>query len=284
MQTTVAIADVTPSQLQRYAALVYEKIGVTIPAQKTTLLSNRLRRRLRATGIKSYDEYYAKLVSSSVTDPEWQAFLQEITTHETYLFRDEVHWKWFSDDFLRNVRDEGARGTRPKTLRIWSAACSTGDEAATIACCIAEVIPEAKEWRIEIVGTDIGAGSVAQAKAATFNERSMRNVSPARRTRFFTHTPDGRYQLKPELQRWQQFRVHNLLKPLGDRTFDVVFLKNVLIYFDKPSKRRVIEAMRGSMRPGTYLVTGAAEGVADLLGEFESLQAWLHVYGRTRRR
>src|SRR5262245_58499917 len=103
MSNTLAIADVTPGQFARYAKLIYEKIGVTFSSQKATLLSNRLRRRMRISGHNDYDAYYEMLLRSPAGNTEWQAFLQEVTTHETYLFRDEIHWKWFREEFLRDL-------------------------------------------------------------------------------------------------------------------------------------------------------------------------------------
>lgn len=276
MTTASLSADVTPTQLERYAKLIYQKIGVTISPQKSTLLSNRLRRRLRATGLSDYDAYYSMLVSTAVTEPEWEAFLQEITTHETFLYRDETHWKWFRDDFLRSIREEAASGARNKSLRCWSAACSTGDEAATMACCIGDTFPDLASWKIEIVGTDIGAGAVAQASKARFDARSMRNVKAAQKHAHFISLPTGEWELKPALRQLLRFRVHNLLAPLNDRQFDIVFLKNVLIYFDKASKSQVIGSLRSGLKKGSYLVTGGSEGVADLLKDFSFRHPWLH--------
>jgi chemotaxis protein methyltransferase CheR len=283
MPTALAIPDVTPAQLARYATLIYEKIGVTISASKSTLLSNRLRRRLRATGETDYDSYFKRLVSASITDDEWQAFLQEITTHETYLYRDEAHWNWFRDEFLRRMRAEATSGARNKTLRCWSAASSTGDEAATMACCIGDVLTDLPSWKIEIVGTDVGAGAVAQASLARFGVRAMRNVKTAQKRAHFEALPTGDYALKPHLKSLLRFQVHNLLHPLKERAFDIVFLKNVLIYFDKDSKRRVVESLKTVLRPGSILVTGGSEGVADLLKDFKSLQPWLHCFAPTIR-
>ena len=131
------VEQVSDAQLTRYATLIYQRTGIRISPQKKTLLSNRLRRRLRKTGIKDFEEYYGHLRGLPPGDQEWDAFLQEITTHETYLFRDEVQWKWFSGSFLPEYAAHPQRVMGKPSLRIWSAACSTGDEPVTAACCIA---------------------------------------------------------------------------------------------------------------------------------------------------
>ena len=114
--------QVTDDQLARYASLIYDKTGIRISPQKKTLLSNRLRRRLRATGLNCFDAYLNRLKTLGAADPEWDAFLQEITTHETYLFRDTSQWDWLRESFLAEVQSAARRGERDKTLQIWSAA------------------------------------------------------------------------------------------------------------------------------------------------------------------
>lgn len=270
-------AQVTDEQLRRYADLIYRRTGIRISPQKKTLLSNRLRRRLRETGIKGYDEYFQYLTSLKPDDPEWDGFLQEITTHETYLFRDEAQWNWFRKQFLPEM-EARAKKTGRRQLRIWSAACSTGDEAMTIATCIAASLPNFQRWNIRILGTDIGIGAVEQAKTAVFNERAMRLVPEELRKRYFTQVPNASvWKAKPVLTSMASFRQHNLLDPLvNEGPFDIVFLKNVLIYFDTESKKRVIGNVTKVIREGGYLVAGAAEGISDLVRSFQRLQPWLY--------
>jgi chemotaxis protein methyltransferase CheR len=270
-----ALEQVSDVQLSRYADLVYSRTGIRVSPQKKALLSNRLRRRLRSTGILSFEEYYRHLKKLSPKDPEWDAFLQEITTHETYLFRDKAQWDWFREVYLPACGAARAPG-KPRTLRIWSAACSTGDEAYTAACCIASSLPECTTWRVRIVGTDIGKGAVEQANTAVFGERAMRQVPDALKRCYFSKAKDAElWQPKPILRDMVSFRQHNLLDPLHEMPFDLVFLKNVLIYFDPASKRQVLENVRSAIRPGGMLIAGTAEGVVDLLRDFQRIESWL---------
>lgn len=269
--------QVTDAQIEKFGVLIYERTGIRVSPQKKSLLSNRLRRRLRATQIDCFDEYHQLLCRSKADDPEWDAFLQEITTHETYLYRDPNHWQWLCESYLPRIQEEARSGKRARHLRIWSAACSNGDEAHTIACCVASKLPQIPEWRIEIVGTDIGVDAVAQARAGVFNARSMNLVPADLRRRYFTPSNDGSWTAKPTLKRWLQFQQHNLIEPLKMAPFDLIFLKNVLIYFDRDSKRKVIGHLERVLKPGGMLVNGPAEGVSDLLGNFERQKPWLHV-------
>ena len=160
MTATATLVQVTDAQLADYAKLVYQRTGISLSPKKKMLLSNRLRRRLKATGIDSFSIYFKHLQELPGDDPEWDAFLQEITTHETYLFRDMSHWEWLCRTYLPEVAEAARKGSRQKNLRIWSAACSTGDEVYTIAACIADKLPGFADWKIDILGTDIGVGAL----------------------------------------------------------------------------------------------------------------------------
>ena len=276
MPATLSTETISEQLLGQFAKLIYEKTGIRISSQKKTLLSNRLRRRMRATGIESFEGYFKHLTSIRCDDAEWDGFLQEITTHETYLFRDATQWNWFSETYLPEVQSAARRGERSKSLKIWSAACSTGDEASTIACCIADRLTGHRDWKIEIVGTDIGIDAVEQAREATFGERAMRLVSDSHRTRFFTATSDNRWQAKPVLTQWMKFHQHNLLDPMTVGPFDVVFVKNVFIYFDADSKSAAFKNIHAALKPRGLLVSGPAEGMTDLLRDYERQHAWLH--------
>jgi chemotaxis protein methyltransferase CheR len=271
------LEQVNDLQLASFAALIYGRTGIRVSPQKKTLLSNRLRRRLRATNIASFGEYYRHILQLKPNDPEWDALVQEITTHETFLFRDEVQWNWFRKTYLASCAGGKPPGGTREKLRIWSAACSTGDEPYSIACSIAASLPNWKKWKIRVLGTDIGAGSIAECRRATFSERSMRFVPEDLKRLYFARLPGApRWAAKPVLTEIVSFRQHNLLNRLSEPPFDIVFLKNVLIYFDAASKQRVIEHVRAAVRPGGLLVTGAAEGVGEYLREFNCLQSWLH--------
>jgi len=277
MPTAILDLQITDSQLSKYAKLIYDRAGIRISPQKKTLLSNRLRRRLRATGLESFDDYFHVVSKLDAKDPEWDAFLQEITTHETYLFRDASHWDWFQDEYLKQRVALARNGKIRKSLRVWSAACSTGDEACTIATCVAGTIGDADQWKIEIVGTDIGIGAVEAARLATFGERAMQHVPANCRSKYFTACKkQSTWTAKPKLTQWMNFQPHNLLDPLPGLPFDVIFLKNVLIYFDTPSKQKVLTHLLKSLKPTGYLVTGAAEGVTDLLQELQRETALKH--------
>ena len=268
--------QISDDSLARYADLIYRRTGIRISPQKKTLLSNRLRRRLRARNIATFEDYFKLLVALPRTDPEWDEFLEVITTHETYLYRDPGQWKWFSDEFLPAIQQEARQGKRARSLRIWSAACSTGDEPFTIACCLASTFGPASGWDIEIVATDIGTGALEQARKARFSQRAMQLVPESIRRRFFTQVADQEWEAKRLLRDWIHFQQHNLIEPFTRKDFDLVVLKNVLIYFDPDSKKKVIKNLDRSLRASGYLLSGPAEGISDLVRDYERVKPWLH--------
>jgi chemotaxis protein methyltransferase CheR len=275
IRSTITLPQVTDSELVRFAELIYARTGIRVSPQKKMLLSNRLRRRLRDTGLETFSDYYRHLVGLPAQHAEWDAFLQEITTHETFLFRDENQWNWFR----RYLAELSASGRRPPAtgFRVWSAACSTGDEPVTIACSIVACLRDYASWRPYVLGTDIGLDTLRKAKAAVFGERAMRLVPAEYRGRYFARVADGaHWQARSALTELIAYRQHNLLEPMRERNFDVVFLKNVLIYFDGTSKQRVMGHVRAALCPGGLLVAGAAEGVGDLVRDYERLQPWLY--------
>jgi chemotaxis protein methyltransferase CheR len=277
VSTPLWLVQVSDVQLRQFAELIYRRTGIRVSPEKRLLLSNRLRRRLRETRIAGFGEYYRYLRRLEDDDPEWDAFCQEITTHETYLFRDEPQWDWFRNVFLAERAAAVRRGKMPPSLRIWSAACSTGDEPVTAACCIAACLPDFRRWRIQILGTDIGRGSLKQAAAAAFKSRAMRLVPEDYRRRFFTKESDALgWRARPILTDMLAFRQHNLMTPLGEQSFDLVILRNVLIYFDAASKTTVVGNVRAAMRPGGVLMLGATEGVSDLVRDFQQLAPGLY--------
>lgn len=268
--------QISDALLERFGRLIYDRAGIRISPQKKTLLSNRLRRRLKATGIETFKKYFDHLKSLAANDDEWDGFMQVVTTHETFLFRDQAQWDWFRKVYLAKIGSEASSGKRQKSLRIWSAACSTGDEAYTIASSIADSLNNYNLWSIQILGTDIGLGAIDEAKVAEFSERGMRLVPDMIRKRHFSPIGDStRWKAKDRLRSMTKFRQHNLLDPMTDGKFDLVFLKNVLIYFDKESKQKVIAHVAHAMKPGAHLVAGAAEGLSDLLEGFERQEPWL---------
>ncbi|MEC8555253.1 MAG: CheR family methyltransferase [Planctomycetota bacterium] len=266
-------------QMQRFVDLIYNHTGLRFTERKKSLVTSSLNSRMRVNGLGNYDEYLDLLDSARRKDghPEWAAFLEAITTHETYFYRHEKQWEWFCESFIPELETQVAAGKRGATVRIWSAASSRGDEAYTAACCLASKLEEPKRWTVEIVGTDIGADTVEAAQNPLYNERSVRNVPGEVKRDLFQEVEKGYWKPNDKLRKWVNFRVHNLLDALCDNAkFDVIFLNNVMIYFDAESKEKVVANLFRSLAKNGYLVLGPAEGVTRYVADRERVKSFLY--------
>ncbi len=276
--TAVHLIELTEDEFARFRELVYRASGIRVAESKRVLMSNRIRRRLRETGIEGYSRYY-DFLRSPAGKPEMQPFLDVVTTNETYFFRDEAHYRWLADEFIPEAVREARAGRRPRSLRLWSAACSTGEEPYSMALKLAARRVDLAGWRLEILGTDLSATALAAAEAAVYDERAMHLVGPGDRRAFFDEGPPGRWTVRPEVRAPARFRLHNLMERMTGEPFDCVFLKNVLIYFDAASKRKVVETVTAAMARGGLLVLGPTEGVHGMLDGLEKVKTWLYRKG-----
>jgi chemotaxis protein methyltransferase CheR len=273
-EACVADEELTDPEFGRFRALIYKVAGIQIPASKKVMVSNRLRRRLRATGIPTFSAYYARLTSADGA-AEMPAFLDAITTNETYFYRDIHHYEWLGSTFL----PEFARSSRPRNrpLRIWSAACATGEEAYSIALKVAANRPVLAGREVTILGTDLSGAAIEAAKAGSYDDRAVHLVPIEERKQAFDLDPiRPRWTLKPEVRSLVTWKLHNLLRPIGVEPFDCVFIKNVLIYFDAESKQKVVQNLIAALAKGGYLVVGPTEGIFSMLGSLTKHKTWLY--------
>jgi chemotaxis protein methyltransferase CheR len=269
-------AELTDDEFEKFRALIYRVSGICIPPTKRVMVSNRLRRRLRATGIAGFSEYLTYL-NSSGGNGEMPRFLDEITTNETYFDRDPHHFAWLAETFLPEVVQQARHRKHPKRLRIWSAACSTGEELYSIALRLMDFKPQLAGWTLTLLGTDLSGAALEAARAGVYDERALRILAPDRRARWFDHDPQAkRWTLKPEVRALASWKLHNLLTPLRDEPFDCIFIKNVLIYFDDHSKRTVVRHLIDSLAEGGFLVVGPTEGIYKMLDPLVRHKPWLY--------
>lgn len=268
------IKTLTPEQFALFERLIYRQTGIRMQAGKITLLSNRIRRRLRHHGLHSFEEYYTLLTAGSLKG-ELDQFIDAVTTNETFFFRTGGHFDWFAGPFLDEMAGRVIAREHPRSLKLWSAACSSGEEAYTLAICLAEARGKLAGWQLRILGTDISDSSLEKAKAATYEGRTLENVSPERLAKHFQQSGES-WTLKASVKKPCEFRSHNLLKPLGETDFDAVFVRNVMIYFDRDSKRVAVGHLIDALAPGGYLVVGPADGIYELLGGLERKSSFLY--------
>jgi chemotaxis protein methyltransferase CheR len=265
----------TPKQFELFQKFIYERCGIKIDVSKITLVSNRIRRRLQPAKCTDFGAYYQFIVSKSGAS-ELVDFIDAITTNETSFFRTPSNFEWLKNDYISELLKQKAEGKRDAALRIWSAACSSGEEPYSIAMCLAEASVPLRGWAIQILGTDISESSLKMAGKAVYRKRTMQDMDEARISRYFEEEPPGNFRLRPKIAEMVKFKNHNLMKPILERPFDCIWLRNVLIYFDRESKSRVIENLVRSLASGGYLVVGPSEGVYDMLGMLQKRGTFLY--------
>jgi chemotaxis protein methyltransferase CheR len=264
------------NQFRRFSEFIYRQSGIRVDASKITLVSNRIRRRLRAGTFADFDAYYAHLTAPGGS-AELEQFLDAVTTNETHFFRTPAHFDWFKREFLDETILEQRKSGRPPQLRVWSAACSTGEEAYSLSICLAECSLRLKNWKRTIVGTDISEAVLKEARHGVYRERSLDAVSPVQLKRYFDAEPDGAsWRVKPTVREPVEFRRHNLMDPLRLPQFHCIFIRNVLIYFDRESKVNVVKNLMHALAPGGYLVVGPSEGIYDMLDPLVKRATYLY--------
>lgn len=266
---------VTPplSKATTYALteIAHKASGVRVSPEKIDFVRNRLSRRLRVMNCESFDEYLAILRGPRGAD-EMRFLVEALTTHTTSFFREGAHFRWLSETGLPALVSNGAGSAY--ALTIWSAACSTGAELWSAAMTVEQFAAKrGLPLRYEVVGTDISRPILRRAASATFTEAEIAGLSEDMRrahllrSREAAGQPAARtlYRIAPELRARARFAYANLmaLDTGPSITADVIFLRNVLIYFTPDDQVRVVRALVQRLRPGGYLLTGHTERVAD---------------------
>ncbi|MCB2019372.1 MAG: methyltransferase domain-containing protein [Burkholderiaceae bacterium] len=243
---------------ERVRRLIYQRAGISLGAGKQAMVYSRLSRRLRETGHGSFNDYLQWLEHGGA-GPEWQEFVNCLTTNLTSFFREEHHFEALTDELRRRT------GT---PMRIWCNAASTGEEPYSIAMTVAEACPDVQDAHaVQIVASDIDTRVLASAARGVYPVES-RGLSRERMHAHFLRGKglnSGMVRVKPALAERIEFRQHNLMDAhwsLGE-PFDIVFCRNVMIYFDGATQRRVLERMHGVMKPGGLLFAGHSENFSD---------------------
>jgi len=252
-------------QFEAVARLVETTCGIKLPGSKRLMCEGRLRRRARATGCESLDAYVTTLQSADRLEQELQYLIDAITTNKTDFFREPAHYVALRERLVPALIR--LHGRRPARLKIWSAACSTGLEAYTAAMVLQDLLSERTDFRFSILGTDISSEVLAQAREAIYPLEVARPIPAEMRARYLMQARKPRrseVRVVPELRRTVRFAHLNLIdRPYAlDSDLDVIFCRNVLIYFSRPVQEMVVRELARHLRPGGYLVLGHSESMS----------------------
>ena len=260
------------SQFDKFRKLIYDSSGITFSENNRSILDSRLKDRLRDGKFGGVDEYYNLVVEDQ---SEFKAFLDSVTTNLTRFFRNQPHFDALLNYVIPHVIEQKKKTGETK-IRIWSAGCSTGEEPYTIAMLLKDKLPA--PYTFDIMASDISLKSLMVGQQGFYPDSRMSGVPEAYLGKFFTRTEKG-YQAKPDLMKTIHFDYHNLRNESGVSNLDIVFCRNVLIYFDEAAQKATIDRFYRSMARHSYLFIGHSESLFGMETKFQFLKTdWACLY------
>ena len=258
------------ADFQALRALVKQMTGIALADSKRELVYGRISRRLRALSLSSFGAYRELLESGDRS--ELVAFCNALTTNLTSFYRESHHFDYLRDQVLAPLRNAARCGDR---IRLWSSACSSGEEPYSMAMTVIETIPDWQKWDIKILATDLDSDILARAKRGIYTADRLKGVDSTRQSRFFTEIKEGAataYQVTPELAQLVTFKQINLMNDLPMRgPLDVIFCRNVVIYFDKETQRALFTRIAKVQRSGNFLMLGHSETLFKVTDDYSSI-------------
>jgi chemotaxis protein methyltransferase CheR len=261
--------DLAPEEFAQIAAMLRQETGITLANSKMDLVQGRLARRLRALGLNSFAAYLEIVTSPEAVD-ERRQMINALTTNLTSFFREAHHFNYLGDTILPEIARNRLSGS--SRLRIWSAGCSSGEEPYSIAMTVCAKLPDWQRWDARILATDIDTNMVATGRAGRYEASRAETVPESYRKRFLLRLDSGTVEVADILRDLVAFRQLNLLGawPMRGR-FNVIFCRNVVIYFDKPTQRMLFDRFANILIPGGWLIVGHSETLFRLSDRFEAL-------------
>jgi len=273
-------SSLAPALFAKFQALIYQEAGIWLSTHKQALLTGRLSRRLRFLGLSDMQEYY-QLVTQTDQLHERAVMIDCITTNETHFFREVRHFDFLSQHVFPRWHQEAAAGQRTTHIRVWSAGCSSGEEPYSLAMLLLKHFPAEKGWNLEVLATDISTRILEKAREAVYPIGKMKDI-PEEYLRAYMLKGRGEHKgvmkVSPELHRVVRFARVNLhadVYPLQG-FFDLIFCRNVLIYFDQKSKEKVINGIVRHLSPSGLLFVGHSEHLAGISPSLKTVAPTVH--------
>ncbi|HOS98507.1 MAG TPA: CheR family methyltransferase [Deltaproteobacteria bacterium] len=264
MQRRVPSSAKLPTELfEKLSMFIYDTCGIKMPPSKSTMLEARLVKRMRALGLSTFREYCSYLFSPEGKDHELVHMIDAVTTNKTDFFREPQHFECLLDEAVPNLMASSGAGIR-RPLMVWSAACSSGEEPYTLAMVLQEIARARRDFSFMILGTDISTKVLDKARRAVYDEERIMPVPMELRRRYLLRSRDPRkkeVRIVPDLRSRVRFRWLNFMNDdFGLREkMDIIFCRNVLIYFDRSTQEKVVRRLCMHLHTGGYLFTGHSE-------------------------
>jgi chemotaxis protein methyltransferase CheR len=259
---------------ERVRRMVYQQTGIALSESKRQLVYGRLSRRLRALQLREFDTYLSRVEGGDTE--ELQHFRNAITTNLTSFFRENHHFEFLANQLLPHLEFQNRVSRR---IRIWSAGCSTGEEPYSIAMVLLESAAHlTRSWDVRILATDIDTNVLQHATHGIYNNDRVEKMDSSRLLRWFDRMPgEEQFQVGAAVRQLVTFRQLNLIADWPMKgPFDVIFCRNVVIYFDRETQRQIIGRMEGLQRPGDYLILGHSESLLDISTRYRLLGNTIH--------
>jgi chemotaxis protein methyltransferase CheR len=278
----LGIRPLSEREFVLFQKLIYGKAGIYLSPGKKALLEARLTSRIRQLGGKSFGEYFHQVVD----DPEGTELIQlldRISTNETHFFREPRQFEFLEQQIFPRWAEQGAAGLRPRLIRVWSAGCSTGEEPYSIAMTVLDHFPPAAGWQVEILATDLSSRVLDLARKAVWPIAKSAEIPHGYLKRFMlkgSGSQVGNMKAGPEIVsvvRFERVNLNDEFYSVGGR-FDVIFCRNVLIYFDAASRARVIERLLNHLAPSGYFFIGHAETLNGVTERVRNIMPTIYVH------
>jgi len=278
--TAILTAELTDSQFCHISQLVGGISGINLHEGKKELVKARLSKQLRRLGITSYDDYI-DFVHGDASGKELTSMVDALCTNLTRFFREKDHFTFLADKFLAPMAENS--DTQNKKLRIWSAGCSSGQEAYSIGITISETLKDLENWDAAILATDLSTQTLSTAHVGKYDQKRIEGIPPYLRAKYFDVVetrPVRRYRVSDDIRRLVHFAQLNLMSAWPMRgLFDAIFCRNVMIYFNKSTQQKLIERFWKILRPGGKLFIGHSESLAGISHRFKYVQPTIYEKG-----
>jgi chemotaxis protein methyltransferase CheR len=274
-QGEIAGLSVTPELYLKFQRLIHQEAGIWLGDSRAALLCGRLSRRLRALKLSSLDQYY-ELVLDPRQGEERIAMIDAMTTNETRFFRDPRHFEFLEARAIPRWRSDAQQGLRSKKMRLWSAGCSSGEEPYSLAMLLARHLPAEQGWDVTILATDLSTRMLAHARTGIYSITKAVDIpEPLLKDHMLKgiDKQSGQMKVMPQIQDMVEFRKLNLNRdPFPqDALFDAIFCRNVLIYFDAPSRQKTLEQLIRCLARTGILFLGQAENLSSFTPRLRTL-------------
>lgn len=254
-----AMPEMTEAEYHKLAQLIYSVSGISLKDSKQALLTSRLAGVLAQSGRKSFTDYYNSLIADT-SGASVAALVDRITTNHTYFMREPAHFNFFRDTVLPHLKKTVA----DRDLRVWSAACSTGEEPYTLAMILDEFLDtEKSRWDCQVLATDLSEKVLKDASRGVYTAERIEPLPPMWKQRYLRRLPDGNYEIMDRIKKEVIYRRFNLIEPVYPfrKKFHVIFCRNVMIYFDAETRAAIINKLYDMTEPGGYLFIGHSEAI-----------------------